>query len=87
MLKWLGERRLIIMISFDHHGLRDRRIAAGYGSQRQLAQAVGVTRQCVSNWESGCNTPFTVEAIHLARALRCTVEDLFTETPARSGVA
>jgi molybdate-binding protein/DNA-binding XRE family transcriptional regulator len=56
--------------------LRSRRSAAGL-SQDGLARLVGVSRQAVVSIEAGRQVPSTTLAIQLARALRCSVEDLF----------
>ncbi|MEM6296288.1 MAG: substrate-binding domain-containing protein [Myxococcota bacterium] len=55
-----------------------RRRAAAKLSQRELAGAVGVSRQALSAIEAGRQTPSTAVALRLARALRCRVEDLFS---------
>ncbi len=46
-------------------------------SQRELAQAAGITRQGVGAIESGRSQPSVVIALALARALGATVEELF----------
>ncbi len=43
----------------------------------ELAKAVGISRQTVYAIESGTYVPNTVVALRLARALDCSVEDLF----------
>lgn len=48
-------------------------------SQAQLADAVGVRRQAIYDIESGRYLPNTAVALHLARALDCRVETLFSE--------
>ncbi len=62
--------------------VRPARIALGL-SQGQLAERTGLTRQAISSIESGQYVPNTAVALALARALHCTVEELFslTETP------
>ncbi|MDR7521826.1 MAG: substrate-binding domain-containing protein [Armatimonadota bacterium] len=47
-------------------------------SQAELARAAGLSRQALSAIESGRYLPNTAVALRLARALGCTVEDLFT---------
>lgn len=44
----------------------------------QLAQQVGITRQALHSIETGAYVPNTLIALHLARVLRCAVEDLFS---------
>ncbi len=56
--------------------LRTRRQAAGI-QQRVLARQVGVSRQAIGAIESGQQVPSTALALLLARALGCTVDDLF----------
>jgi putative molybdopterin biosynthesis protein len=56
--------------------VRPARLALGL-SQGQLAERVGLTRQAISSIESGQYVPNTAVALALARALRCSVEDLF----------
>ena len=46
-------------------------------SQSELAARVGVSRQALSAIETGRQVPSTLLALHLARALDCTVDDLF----------
>lgn len=46
-------------------------------SQRELAQAAGITRQGVGSIETGRSQPSVVLALALARALGATVEELF----------
>jgi DNA-binding XRE family transcriptional regulator len=58
--------------------LKTRRILADL-TQEDLAKKVGVTRQTVLAIEKGNYAPSVLLAIRLARALGCTVEDLFDE--------
>jgi putative molybdopterin biosynthesis protein len=57
--------------------LREKRQALAL-SQKQLADLAGITRQAVSALEANQYSPATSVALHLARALRCRVEDLFS---------
>ena len=57
--------------------LRDRRQSASL-SQKQLAELAGITRQAVCAVEASQYSPSTSVALHLARALRCRVEELFS---------
>lgn len=61
---------------FENH-LRDKRQALGL-SQKQLADMAGITRQAVGAVEANQYSPATSVALHLARALKCRVEDLFS---------
>ena len=56
--------------------LRERRKARGL-SQVEVADRVGVSRQAISAIEGGRQVPSTGLSLHLARALGCSVEDLF----------
>lgn len=47
-------------------------------SQGQVAEMIGVSRQAVSKWESGQNSPDTVKLIRLADILDTDVEYLAT---------
>jgi putative molybdopterin biosynthesis protein len=57
--------------------LREKRQSRGF-SQKQLADMAGITRQAVSAVEANQYSPATSVALHLARALRCRVEELFS---------
>lgn len=46
-------------------------------SQQQLADAAGVSRQAISGIEAGLNAPSAAVALRLAKALGCSVEELF----------
>jgi len=46
-------------------------------TQAELATAVGVSRQTVISIEGGDYAPSVFLALRVARALDCTVEDLF----------
>lgn len=63
------------------------RTAAGL-SLSALARQVGVSRQALTAVEAGRSVPSTAIALRLARALGCTVEDLFRlPAPTLPGVA
>ncbi len=57
-------------------GLRERRSELGL-TQAELAVSASVSRQLVAAAEAGVNVPAADAAIRIARALDCTVEDLF----------
>lgn len=59
-------------------GIRPRRIAAGL-SLDELAAAVGCTRQAAALWETGQTLPTADRLPEIARALGCSIDDLFTE--------
>lgn len=56
--------------------VRELRLAVGL-SQAELARRAGITRQAIGGIESGSYVPNTAVALRLARALGCSVEDLF----------
>lgn len=58
--------------------MRERRQERGL-SQQQLADAAELTRQTVGAIEAGRSVPGVDVALRLARALGCTVEELFAE--------
>lgn len=55
-----------------------RRKEAGL-TQVQLAAAVGVNQSSVSQWESGASVPKTEILPILAKACKCTIDDLFDD--------
>lgn len=57
--------------------LREYRKTAGGLTQAELAQRAGVTRQSIISIELGKYRPSVELALLLARALDCTVDDLF----------
>lgn len=61
--------------------LRELREAAGM-TQAQLALRIGVTKQSISQWETGETQPSLVKALAVAQALGQPVEALFV--PAES---
>ena len=61
------------------------RQAAGL-TQEQLAEAVGVSRQTVTKWESGETSPDLEHAAALADALGCTVDALANFDSAGTGI-
>jgi putative transcriptional regulator len=56
--------------------VRDLRVAEGL-SQRELAEALGVSRQTVNSIETGRYDPSLHLAIAIARHFRRTVEEIF----------
>jgi putative transcriptional regulator len=46
-------------------------------SQRELAEAIGVTRKTISTIESGRFIPSTVIALRIARHFKVPVEEIF----------
>jgi putative molybdopterin biosynthesis protein len=76
MLDIMASQKLQNLPEYENR-LRDRRQSASL-SQKQLADMAGITRQAVCAVEAGQYSPATSVALHLARALRCRVEDLFS---------
>lgn len=58
-------------------GIRARRKAAGL-SIETLAGTLGVTRQTIYNWESGARLPAADVLPEIARALGCSIDDLYS---------
>ena len=56
--------------------LREAREGRGW-TQAELAERIGVSRKTVNTVENGVFIPSTVVALKLARALGCSVEELF----------
>jgi len=56
--------------------IRDLRVAAGL-SQRELAEALSVSRQTVNSIETGRYDPSLPLAIAIAQHFRTTVEEIF----------
>lgn len=69
-----------------NNGVRLARLALGL-SQGELARRTGLSRQAISSIESGQYVPNTVAALALARALHCTVEQLFSLPEPATGPA
>ncbi len=59
--------------------LRTRRESLGL-SQRELGERMGVSRQAISQWESGCNLRLST-LVKLAEALDCRVDIRFIRVP------
>lgn len=57
--------------------LIEKRRKAAKLTQTELANAVGVNQSSVCQWENGSTTPKTEMLPLIARACRCTVNDLF----------
>jgi len=57
--------------------LREFRFKNDEITQESLAELVGVSRQTIIAIEKGRFNPSVKLALKIARALRCTVEDLF----------
>ncbi len=65
------------MTHFEHN-LPILRRRAGY-TQESLAEALGVSRQAVSKWESGQTLPEAATLLTLADLLSCTLDQLMRE--------
>ena len=50
-------------------------------SQRELAQIIGVSQQCVAKWETGNGNPRFDKLPLLVAVLNCTVGELFAAWP------
>ena len=48
-------------------------------TQTQLATAMGVAQNCVSGWETEVALPRTRQLPELARALGCTIDELYAQ--------
>ena len=67
--------------------LREARLKAGY-TQQMLADALGVTRQAVSEWERGLSVPNVYMAKRIAQELKTDVNEIeFPGRLRRGGVA
>lgn len=56
--------------------LRTVRTAAGL-TQTELARRIGVNQSSIADWERGKCYPKTGSAIKLARALQCSLDEIF----------
>jgi transcriptional regulator with XRE-family HTH domain len=76
---------LLIVATGNLIGFGDRvrkaREAAGFSTQKKLADALGIAQGTVGNWESGENTPTLIQTVELARALRIPVDYLTSNEP------
>lgn len=70
------------MLSDNLRSLRRRRGE----NQEQVAEAVGITRQALSKWESGASLPDLPNCAALADYYGVTVDDLIRYDPAREGL-
>ena len=59
------------------NGLKKKRIDAGL-SQAELASMLGTVQSAVSAWESGEKMPRASQLPALAKALSCSIDDLYT---------
>lgn len=57
-------------------GLRPARIRAGMTLQA-VADAMGVTRQAINQWETGVRWPAPDKMPQLAEVLSCTIDELY----------
>lgn len=63
--------------------IKAERIRAGY-SQETLAEALQVSRQAVTSWESGQSVPSSANLLKLAQTLGVEVAALITDAPRES---
>ena len=54
--------------------VRHARLTAGFASQRQLGDALGIHHSAVSNWERALRFAATTDLYALAKTLRVTVD-------------
>lgn len=59
--------------------IRKYRIACGY-TQSELAEKLGIKQTTVAMWENGTNKPRSNMLPRIARALNCTIDELFADT-------
>ena len=65
-------------------GIRARRKAAGLTLQ-ELAARIGVTQQAVGMWERGETLPAADRLPDIARALECSIDELYSAADAGTG--
>ncbi|MGI6151239.1 MAG: helix-turn-helix domain-containing protein [Christensenellales bacterium] len=46
-------------------------------TQQELAEKLGIDRSTVTKWETGAAAPLTAKLPEIAKALGCTINDLF----------
>lgn len=56
--------------------LARERKRAGYATQRRFAEAFGVSRRTVEDWERGACCPSVLTAAKVAEFLKCSIDDL-----------
>ena len=52
-------------------------------SQKDLARKVGITQAFLSEVETGTKSPSLLTAAKLARALGCTIDELYADDPGK----
>ena len=60
--------------------IADIRKQAGFSTQEQLAECVGIPRAVIAKWEAGITTPRYKTLLKLASKLNTTVDDLLRAT-------
>ena len=63
--------------------IKSKRLALGL-SQENLAKRLGVKRITVTQWEAGRNTPKTKMLQEIAKALKCSTDDLLKQEPVQA---
>ena len=63
--------------------IKSKRLALGL-SQENLAKQLGVERITVTQWEAGRNTPKTKMLQEIAKALKCSTDDLLKQEPVQA---
>lgn len=62
--------------------IRECRLAAGV-TRNDLAAILEIDLSTISKWETGCSTPRALQLPTIAKALHCTIDELFQ--PAEKG--
>ena len=57
--------------------IKKLRKEAGYKTQKELAEKIGIEQTPLGNWESGRNIPHPLYWDGLVKALNCTLDELF----------
>lgn len=63
--------------------IKSKRLVLGL-SQENLAKQLGVKRITVTQWEAGRNTPKTKMLQEIAKALKCSTDDLLKQEPVQA---
>ena len=72
----ISQSEIIIWEVLNTRGLKTRRLAAGL-SQKELAERLGTVQSAISAWESGEKMPRASQLPELAKALNCSIDELY----------